>query len=155
MDKGFIKERDMVHQVLRERSIMSSIVTSNARYRTTLVSISYTDLSLFFHTLTLSLYHSAYSFMSTSTCFNIHDLNSPSQTILLHIISPLYTTAYKYSNFFHLCFLCCKDQWNVRTYVQCIPVKTEPLYSHGVRPRRGLPQHAHYHDQVPLPSIRV
>jgi serine/threonine protein kinase len=36
----------MVHQVLRERSIMSSIVTSNARYRTTLISISDIDLSL-------------------------------------------------------------------------------------------------------------
>lgn len=44
MDKGFIKERDMVHQVLRERSIMSSIVTSNARYLSTLISCI--DLSL-------------------------------------------------------------------------------------------------------------
>jgi serine/threonine protein kinase len=90
----------MVHQVLRERSIMSSIVTSNARYRSTSISISFINLSLFFHSVTLSLYHSAYSFMSTSTCVNIHDSNSPFQNILVRRISILYITVHKYSNLF-------------------------------------------------------
>ena len=32
MDKAFIKDSNMINQVLRERSIMSSIVTSSAKY---------------------------------------------------------------------------------------------------------------------------
>ena len=64
MDKAFIKDSNMINQVLRERSIMSSIVTSSAKY----VLLSFQ----LFKCIYVIFYLFIFSFVNLFVCLSIY-----------------------------------------------------------------------------------